>query len=62
MFDDERIAYASIQRGEVVEGMVVVVRYEGPSGSPGMAVSSPRVRSSCTAYSTLAAKISYEMT
>jgi dihydroxy-acid dehydratase len=36
VFDDERVAYASIQRGEVVEGMVVVVRYEGPSGSPGM--------------------------
>ena len=36
VYDDERIAYAAIQRGEVKEGHVLVVRHEGPSGAPGM--------------------------
>ena len=35
-YDDEREAYAAIQRGEVKEGDVLVVRHEGPSGAPGM--------------------------
>jgi len=35
-YDDEREAYAAIQRGDVKEGNVLVVRHEGPSGAPGM--------------------------
>lgn len=35
-YDDEREAYHAISRGEVKEGDVLVVRYEGPSGAPGM--------------------------
>ena len=35
-FDSEYEATAAIERGEVREGMVVVIRYEGPKGGPGM--------------------------
>ena len=36
-FDDEDAAYEGIMRGDVVkEGSVVVIRYEGPKGAPGM--------------------------
>jgi len=36
VFDSEEEAGASILRGEVKAGEVVVVRYEGPKGGPGM--------------------------
>jgi dihydroxy-acid dehydratase len=36
-YDDERVAYTAIQRGEVKAGHVLVVRHEGPvAGAPGM--------------------------
>ncbi len=36
VFDDEFKANAGIGRGEVKKGNVVVIRYEGPKGGPGM--------------------------
>lgn len=35
-FDDEHAAYDAIMGGDISAGDVVVVRYEGPRGSPGM--------------------------
>jgi dihydroxy-acid dehydratase len=36
VFDGEVAAFDAIQRGELVAGDVLVIRYEGPKGSPGM--------------------------
>ena len=36
VFDSEEDAFAAVQRGAVVRGDVVVIRYEGPRGGPGM--------------------------
>ena len=36
VFDSEEDAIASIYAGEIVDGDVVVIRYEGPKGGPGM--------------------------
>eukprot|EP01120_Amphizonella_sp_Union-15-10_P012661 TRINITY_DN566_c0_g3_i1.p1 TRINITY_DN566_c0_g3~~TRINITY_DN566_c0_g3_i1.p1 ORF type:complete len:576 (-),score=102.61 TRINITY_DN566_c0_g3_i1:30-1757(-) len=36
VFDDEQSAFESIMKGNVKKGMVLVIRYEGPKGSPGM--------------------------
>ncbi|WP_405149794.1 dihydroxy-acid dehydratase [Sphaerisporangium sp. NBC_01403] len=36
VFDSEEDCYAAIQRGAITAGDVVVVRYEGPAGGPGM--------------------------
>ena len=35
-FDREEDAFAAVQRGEIIAGDVVVIRYEGPQGGPGM--------------------------
>lgn len=36
VFDQEPAAFQSIQRGEIKAGDIVIVRYEGPKGGPGM--------------------------
>jgi dihydroxy-acid dehydratase len=36
VFDDEHSCIAAVRAGEVNEGEVLVVRYEGPAGGPGM--------------------------
>jgi dihydroxy-acid dehydratase len=36
VFDCEEDAFAAVQRGDVQKGDVVVIRYEGPRGGPGM--------------------------
>jgi dihydroxy-acid dehydratase len=36
VFDSEEQAFAAIQNGRIRAGDVVVIRYEGPSGGPGM--------------------------
>lgn len=36
VYDDEFLANAGIGKGEVKKGNVVVIRYEGPKGGPGM--------------------------
>ncbi|MGE3843892.1 MAG: dihydroxy-acid dehydratase [Vicinamibacterales bacterium] len=36
VFDSEEAAFAAVQRGAIVAGDVVVIRYEGPRGGPGM--------------------------
>ncbi|MDY6827206.1 MAG: dihydroxy-acid dehydratase [Bacillota bacterium] len=36
VFDSEESVSAAINRGEITEGSVVVIRYEGPRGGPGM--------------------------
>jgi dihydroxy-acid dehydratase len=36
VFDREEDAYAAVEAGNVKEGSVVVIRYEGPKGGPGM--------------------------
>ena len=36
VFDREEHAFQSVSRGEIDEGDVVVIRYEGPRGGPGM--------------------------
>ena len=36
VFDCEEEMLAAVERGEVKEGMVLVIRYEGPKGGPGM--------------------------
>ena len=35
-FDSEQDAFAAVTSGGIVAGDVVVIRYEGPKGSPGM--------------------------
>ncbi len=35
-YDSEKAAYDAIQRGDIKKGSVLVIRYEGPKGSPGM--------------------------
>lgn len=36
VFDCEEDAFAAVEAGKIVEGSVVVIRYEGPKGGPGM--------------------------
>jgi dihydroxy-acid dehydratase len=36
VFDCEEDAFAAVEAREIVEGSVVVIRYEGPKGGPGM--------------------------
>ena len=36
VFDGERAAMAALEQGRIVAGDVVVIRYEGPKGGPGM--------------------------
>jgi dihydroxy-acid dehydratase len=36
VFDDERDAMTALSEGTIVKGDVVVIRYEGPKGGPGM--------------------------
>ena len=36
VFDSEEDCFAAVQAGGIQEGDVVVIRYEGPSGGPGM--------------------------
>lgn len=36
VFDREEEAFDAVQRGEIGEGDVIVIRYEGPKGGPGM--------------------------
>lgn len=36
VFNSEESAFAAVQSGEIEAGDVVVIRYEGPSGGPGM--------------------------
>jgi dihydroxy-acid dehydratase len=36
VFDKEETAFAAVQEGKIKPGDVVVIRYEGPSGGPGM--------------------------
>ena len=36
VFEQEEPAFQAIQRGEIKEGDIVVIRYEGPKGGPGM--------------------------
>jgi dihydroxy-acid dehydratase len=36
VFDSEEAMLAGLERGEIVKGSVVVIRYEGPKGGPGM--------------------------
>ena len=36
VFDGERAAFSAVTSGEVKDGDVVIIRYEGPKGGPGM--------------------------
>ena len=36
VFDSEKEAFIAVQSGQIVSGDVVVIRYEGPAGGPGM--------------------------
>ena len=36
VFDGEEDAFAAVQAGEIVKGDVIIIRYEGPKGGPGM--------------------------
>lgn len=36
VFDSEELAFRAIQTGQIQSGQVVVIRYEGPRGGPGM--------------------------
>lgn len=36
VFDSEDLMFAAFQRGEIQKGQVIVIRYEGPKGGPGM--------------------------
>lgn len=36
VFDCEEEAFAAVQNGDILDGDVVVIRYEGPQGGPGM--------------------------
>jgi hypothetical protein len=35
-YDSEKEAYDAIMRGDIRKGSVLIIRYEGPKGSPGM--------------------------
>ena len=35
-FDSEEAAFAAVKRRDIAEGSVIVIRYEGPKGGPGM--------------------------
>lgn len=35
-FDCEEDAFAAVERRDIVEGSVIIIRYEGPKGGPGM--------------------------
>ena len=36
VFEREELAFDAVSRGEIDEGKVIVIRYEGPKGGPGM--------------------------
>src|SRR3546814_19109251 len=36
VFDCEEDAFAAVETGDIAEGSVVIIRYEGPKGGPGM--------------------------
>ena len=36
VYDSEKAAFQAVQRGDIQAGDVVVIRYEGPAGGPGM--------------------------
>ena len=36
IFDQERAAFHAVRRGDINKGDIVVIRYEGPKGGPGM--------------------------
>lgn len=36
VFDSEEEMLAGLERGEIVKGQVIIIRYEGPKGGPGM--------------------------
>ena len=36
VFDNEEVAFAAVENGSIKAGDVVVIRYEGPKGGPGM--------------------------
>jgi dihydroxy-acid dehydratase len=36
VFDQEELAFRAIQDGKIQEGDIVIIRYEGPRGGPGM--------------------------
>ena len=36
VFDSEEDMLAALERGEIAKGQVIVIRYEGPKGGPGM--------------------------
>ena len=36
VFDCEEDAFAAVERREIAEGSVIIIRYEGPKGGPGM--------------------------
>ncbi|RNJ75332.1 MAG: dihydroxy-acid dehydratase [Nitrosopumilus sp. H13] len=36
VFDREELAFDAVAKGEIEEGQVMVIRYEGPKGGPGM--------------------------
>jgi dihydroxy-acid dehydratase len=36
VFDDEELAFAAVEENQIKAGDVVVIRYEGPKGGPGM--------------------------
>jgi dihydroxy-acid dehydratase len=36
VFDSEEAAFEAVQRQAIADGDVIVIRYEGPSGGPGM--------------------------
>lgn len=36
VFDNEDDIFLALEKGEIVKGMVLIIRYEGPKGGPGM--------------------------
>ena len=36
VFDSEELAFAAVQDGDIESGDVIIIRYEGPKGGPGM--------------------------
>lgn len=36
VYDQEEAMLAGLERGEIKKGMVIIIRYEGPKGGPGM--------------------------
>ena len=36
VFDQEELAFRAIQDGKILAGDIVIIRYEGPKGGPGM--------------------------